>query len=722
MSDFNIQFDEQDQVITLEFEQIGGGAVKSVNGKTGVVVLDADDVGAYTKPSGGIPKTDLASAVQTSLGKADSAYQKPSGGIPANDIASGVIPTVDSTLAISGAAADAKKTGDEISDLKDGLTAVESDVTDLKEDYTDILNSAYVTDTASGAIASFPDGADGVPVKSLMVDIEPVQDLHGQDAPYPAGGSVNKLPPMVDGTYSGNGVTAVVKDGIATLSGTTTASGNALIIPLAESITVPDGYVHMMNSVGNGTVEPSFESASDPGGTSMIINMNPSNKITSVQASRVGKTWNRIRFYLASGVTLSGTFAPMIIADNTARSSYIPYSNICPISGHTQAVVKRTGKNLFDIGTQPSDYTMSVVASVEDNVITFNVVGSGGTFAYRTQQQTAHGTFTISGTASEAFSRLFVQLRSLDDTRWLTSSDVTISGWIYNAYYGGWYINNNTVDISHTVTIPSDCSYWLFGLGYANNVAQAGTQETIRNIQLEVGSTASTFEPYTADTYTIDLDGTRYGGTLDVTTGVLTITHAFYQFTGSETINGSVSNAYINTSNFPTPMLTGTWYTDAKTVCDCLPKTNVGKGIRFGADNRTIYFYDLQDIVPAITDKASLDAWIASQKPCITYPIEPVTIQLTANEVATLLGQNNIWSDAGTVDVTYRADTKLYIEKLTAPTEDDLIADHAISANSFFMVGNNLYRATTAIASGATITVGTNATKLSLSDALNALA
>ena len=34
--------------------------------------------GKYTKPSGGIPKTDLASAVQTSLGKADSAIQKPS--------------------------------------------------------------------------------------------------------------------------------------------------------------------------------------------------------------------------------------------------------------------------------------------------------------------------------------------------------------------------------------------------------------------------------------------------------------------------------------------------------------------------------------------------------------------------------------------------------------------------------------------------------------------
>ena len=41
----------------------------------------------YAKPESGIPKTDLASAVQTSLGKADTAYQKASSGIPASDLA-----------------------------------------------------------------------------------------------------------------------------------------------------------------------------------------------------------------------------------------------------------------------------------------------------------------------------------------------------------------------------------------------------------------------------------------------------------------------------------------------------------------------------------------------------------------------------------------------------------------------------------------------------------
>lgn len=60
----------------------GGGAVESVNGQTGAVVLTAADVGAGT-------------------------YSKPSGGIPANDLAPGVIPAAASsgTPAMDGTAA-----------------------------------------------------------------------------------------------------------------------------------------------------------------------------------------------------------------------------------------------------------------------------------------------------------------------------------------------------------------------------------------------------------------------------------------------------------------------------------------------------------------------------------------------------------------------------------------------------------------------------------------
>ena len=46
--------------------------------------------GTYSKPDTGIPSSDMASAVQTSLGKADSAYQKPDTGIPSTDMTAAV--------------------------------------------------------------------------------------------------------------------------------------------------------------------------------------------------------------------------------------------------------------------------------------------------------------------------------------------------------------------------------------------------------------------------------------------------------------------------------------------------------------------------------------------------------------------------------------------------------------------------------------------------------
>ena len=46
---------------------------------------------------------------------------------------------------------------------------------------------AFPTDTASGSIASYPDGAE-VPVKDLKVAVTPVQDLHGYSNPWVGGG------------------------------------------------------------------------------------------------------------------------------------------------------------------------------------------------------------------------------------------------------------------------------------------------------------------------------------------------------------------------------------------------------------------------------------------------------------------------------------------------------------------------------------------------------
>ena len=114
----------------------GGGSVDSVNGQTGTVVLDAEDVGAlpdtttaadlgaYVKPSAGIPKTDLASDVQTSLGKADTALQT----APVTSVngATGNVVIANATTSAAGlmSATDKSHLDDVYADYSSALTAL----------------------------------------------------------------------------------------------------------------------------------------------------------------------------------------------------------------------------------------------------------------------------------------------------------------------------------------------------------------------------------------------------------------------------------------------------------------------------------------------------------------------------------------------------------------------------------------------------------------------
>ena len=182
--------------------------------------------------------------------------------------------------------------------------------------------------------------------------------------------------------------------------------------------------------------------------------------------------------------------------------------------------------------------------------------------------------------------------------------------------------------------------------------------------QIEIGVTATDYEPYNGTTIPINWQteaGTVYGGRLDVLSGKLTV-YPYYAFYNGEA-------------------LTGRWISD-----------------------RDVY---------AVGTTPTIGAQVVDMSGTGTE------VQLEANEIASLFGANNLWADTGDVSCEYRADTKLYIERLTAPDSVDMIADANITSGQYFMVGNSLYKATANIASGASVIVGTNAIRKSLSEALN---
>lgn len=92
----------------------------------------------YYKPATGIPSSDLATAVQTSLGKADTAYQLPGSGVPSSDMSS----AVQTLLTAAGTAYQKPGGGVPKSDLS---AAVQSS-----------LDSADLS-----ALHTFADGTDG---------------------------------------------------------------------------------------------------------------------------------------------------------------------------------------------------------------------------------------------------------------------------------------------------------------------------------------------------------------------------------------------------------------------------------------------------------------------------------------------------------------------------------------------------------------------------------
>jgi uncharacterized coiled-coil protein SlyX len=51
------------------------------------------------------------------------------------------------------------------------------------EEITDAIGDMLPTETASGSVASFPDGADNIPLESLVVGINPVQSGEGDPSP-----------------------------------------------------------------------------------------------------------------------------------------------------------------------------------------------------------------------------------------------------------------------------------------------------------------------------------------------------------------------------------------------------------------------------------------------------------------------------------------------------------------------------------------------------------
>lgn len=304
----------------------------------------------------------------------------------------------------------------------------------------------------------------------------------------------------------------------------------------------------------------------------------------------------------------------------------------------TSATIMQMGKNMYGDG------------DVE-------VASTNGYTAYiPLSQPLPPGTYTISAKAhSEATTNARIRFYERADN---------------NGYLNALAVFGNDITQRSSVTFTISKTAKYIRAYSANDIASGtGKSASILDIQIETGSNETEYEDYKERVpLTIPFGaeiGDVYGGTLNVTTGELRVTHRFIEFDGTENWLRAYANEGDNKSAFYYILDDTGNAINSSGVFSVLPAvssvsaTSPEKGARVYVYNnrpRAICrFINLPDTVEDF--KTYLAELKTAGTPLqVVYELAtPQVYRISGNEIKTLLGDNSILCDTGDVSVTYRA-------------------------------------------------------------------
>ena len=455
----------------------------------------------------------------------------------------------------------------------------------------------------SGDIVSFK-ARKVVPMQSVVVSMEPVQDLHGYDHPWPAGGGKNKLDiaKLTNYTNPGNGST-LVNNGDGSITVTATSSTNIECgKTLGEIADLVVGHSYIITADSTGSTKYVYLHG---GGSTWTFGYEK--EIT--QDILDGK----VSFY-ASGTQSSATISNLMIRPaSVSDATYAPYSNECPISGRTGADIEHTGVNVWDEEWELGTINDSTGLNAPETTIirSKNYIPVVGNTAY--YFKTANANMRVFKYRSD------------------------------KSYIGYDNVYNSVLTLGEDVCFIRYRMYVAYGTTYNHDIS------------INYPATDTEYHAYQGETISVSWEseaGTVYGGTLDVVTGELVVDRAMVDL-GTLTFTKNDSSfiglpcfyATIPNAKAGVPYVACSDYTIKRdrTFIDGTGQISPGNG-------SDATYCVVRDDRYATVDAAEFKAAMSGVQ--LVYEIvEPITYHLTPQEVRTLLGDNNVWSDAGDVTV-----------------------------------------------------------------------
>lgn len=421
---------------------------------------------------------------------------------------------------------------------------------------------------------------------------------------------------LVDGTYTHNGITGAVSNGIITLNGTATSTAFVYInvspslnIPLNETISLSAN-----NPIANNNVRLRID---NDGYLDTILDS--TNKTSTINVNRA-LLGNKFGVRVQSGATLSNFVIKPQIEKGTQAHSYIPY-------GKYGIEVKTNGKNLFDESQllNATDWALNddgYYYGIRSNLYSKYKNASGGfCFDYKFKENTQ---YTIS----------FIAYSSVN------SGNPRLE--IYYTDGTSHFTPNYNTTTPTLITRTSFAGKTIASISYGYGSSSSAI-DYLKNIQLIEGTQATSYEPYIGHTNLIILDNPlrSIGDTKDllyIKNGMLYVERKIGSVVldGSETgweLAGGTTSIFQNQPVFKNKYLVQNALSNFyKNVVDSRINANNGANsilkdgqfsFRMGATKDRIYFKKTD-----ITSVNDFKSWLSTHNTEVQYVLATPTIEI----------------------------------------------------------------------------------------------